>query len=171
MGSVRLYFARDSLCNENKQPFHSILDRSPPRSTRTAPSAVHQDGGVKYATGASSRIRGRQHHHRHMEHKDTKGSRETPGTNTRNGQVQTEHPWTVKCDGRTLAKQQQRKDTRFSSLEKKANTSMCWTSCSQEHREHCHGMWPCFQQAYNRPPEGNPFQHHNSTSIRPHVRL
>ena len=38
---------------------HTILDRSPPRSTRTAPSAVHQDGGVKYATGASSKIRGR----------------------------------------------------------------------------------------------------------------
>ena len=28
---------------------HSIPDRSPPGSTRTAPSAVHQDGGVKYA--------------------------------------------------------------------------------------------------------------------------
>ena len=38
---------------------HTIPDRSPPRSTRTAPSAVHQDGGVKYATGASSKIRGR----------------------------------------------------------------------------------------------------------------
>ena len=37
----------------------SIPDRSPPSSTRTAPSAVHQDGGVKCATGASSKIRGR----------------------------------------------------------------------------------------------------------------
>ena len=37
----------------------TIPDRSPPGSTRTAPSAVHQDGGVKYATGASSKIRGR----------------------------------------------------------------------------------------------------------------
>ena len=27
--------------------------------TRTEPSAIHQDGGVKYATGASSKIRGR----------------------------------------------------------------------------------------------------------------
>ena len=36
-----------------------IPDRSPPGSTRTAPSAVHQDGGVKHATGASSKIRGR----------------------------------------------------------------------------------------------------------------
>ena len=36
-----------------------ILARSPPGSTRTAPSAAHQDGGVKYATGASSKIRGR----------------------------------------------------------------------------------------------------------------
>ena len=38
---------------------HTIPDRLPPRSTRTAPSAIHQDGGVKYATGASSQIRGR----------------------------------------------------------------------------------------------------------------
>ena len=38
---------------------HFIPDRSPPGSTRTAPSAVHQDGGVKHATGASSKIRGR----------------------------------------------------------------------------------------------------------------
>ena len=38
---------------------HAIPDRSPPGSTRTAPSAVHQDEGVKYATGASSKIRGR----------------------------------------------------------------------------------------------------------------
>ena len=35
------------------------MDLSPPRSTRTTPSTVHQDGGVKYATGASSKIRGR----------------------------------------------------------------------------------------------------------------
>ena len=38
---------------------HAIPDRSPPGSTRTALSAVHQDGGVKYAIGASSKIRGR----------------------------------------------------------------------------------------------------------------
>ena len=37
---------------------HTIPDRSLPGSTRTAPSAVHQDGGVKYA-GASSKIRRR----------------------------------------------------------------------------------------------------------------
>ena len=38
---------------------HTIPDRSPPGSTRSATSAVHQDRGVKYATGASSKIRGR----------------------------------------------------------------------------------------------------------------
>ena len=58
---------------------HTIRDRSPPGSTRTAPSAGHQDGG--------------QHHHWHLEHKDTKSCRETSGTNTRNGQM--EHPWTL----------------------------------------------------------------------------
>ena len=36
-----------------------IPDRSPPGSTRTAPSAVHQDGGIKYATGAPTTIYGR----------------------------------------------------------------------------------------------------------------
>ena len=35
---------------------HIKPDRSPPGSTRTAPSAVHQDGGVKHVTGASSKI-------------------------------------------------------------------------------------------------------------------
>ena len=38
---------------------HTIPDRSLPGSSRTAPSAVPQDGGVKYATGAPSKIRGR----------------------------------------------------------------------------------------------------------------
>ena len=38
---------------------HTIPDRSPPGSTRTAPSAGHQDGGVKCATGVSPKIRGR----------------------------------------------------------------------------------------------------------------
>ena len=38
---------------------HTIPDRSPPGSTRTPPSALHQGGGVKYATGASSKIQGR----------------------------------------------------------------------------------------------------------------
>ncbi len=42
-----------------KRSKHTLSDRSPPGSTRTAPSTVHQDGGVKYATGASSKIRGR----------------------------------------------------------------------------------------------------------------
>ena len=57
MGSVRLYLARGSPYDENMN--HTIPDRSPPWSTRTASSAVHQDGGVKHATGASSKIRGR----------------------------------------------------------------------------------------------------------------
>ena len=54
MGSARLYFAH-AMTTHN----HTIPDRSLPGSTRTSPSAVHQDGGVKYATSASSMIRGR----------------------------------------------------------------------------------------------------------------
>ena len=46
-----------------------------------------------------------------------------------------------------------------------------WISCSQEHREHCHGMSPSLQQFHHHPPEGSPFQHRNSTSIRPNIRL
>ena len=38
---------------------HNIPDRPPPGSARTAPSAEQQDGGVKCATGASLKIRGR----------------------------------------------------------------------------------------------------------------
>ena len=57
MGSVRLYFARDSPCDDNKQPYHTGLVAS--GSARNAPSSVHQDGGVKYATVESSKIRGR----------------------------------------------------------------------------------------------------------------
>ena len=57
MGSARLYLSKTH--NAMTAHSHTIPDRSPPGSTRTAPSNVHQDGGVKCATGASSRIRGR----------------------------------------------------------------------------------------------------------------
>ena len=33
------------------------------------------------------------------------------------------------------------------------------------------GCHPSLQQAHHHWPEGNPFQHHSSTSIRPNVRL
>ena len=57
MGSVRLYFAQDSPCDDNTQTYHTGSVTA--RSTRTSPSTVHQDGGVKYATGAPSKILGR----------------------------------------------------------------------------------------------------------------
>ena len=57
MDSVRLYLAHDSPYNETSN--RTIPDRSPPGSSRTAPSAAHHGGGVEYATGASSKIRGR----------------------------------------------------------------------------------------------------------------
>ena len=40
---------------------HATSDRWLPVSTRTALSTVHQDGGIKYATGASSKICGRDY--------------------------------------------------------------------------------------------------------------
>ena len=62
---------------------HTVPERSPPGSTRTAPSAVHQDGGVKYATGTSSKIRGRDIDTIGTWNTRTlKSCRESPGTNT-----------------------------------------------------------------------------------------
>ena len=61
MGSVRLYFARHSPCDDNKQPY-----------TRMEVSSM------LYIIEDS---RKRQHHHRHLEHQDTKICRETAGTN------------------------------------------------------------------------------------------
>ena len=170
MGSVRLYFAHDPPCDENKQPCH----------TRSVATWVNKDCAFHHTPGWSCQVCycciiknswKRQHHHRHMEHNDTKSCRETLGTNTQNGQVQMEHPWTVKSDRRTLAKQQQRKDKRFSSVEKRINTSMALDFMFTGHREHCHGVSPSLQQAHHHPPEGSPFQHHNSLSVRPNVRL
>ena len=58
MGSARLYFAQDPPCDDNTQPFHtgSVAARI---NKDGAFRAVHQYGGVKYATDASSKIRGR----------------------------------------------------------------------------------------------------------------
>ena len=58
---------RDRLCQVvpcpdspyGKTSNHIVPDQLPPGSTRTMPSGIHQDGGVKYATGASWRICGR----------------------------------------------------------------------------------------------------------------
>ena len=83
MGSARLYLPKThhAMTTHN----HTIPDRSPPGST-----TVHQ---VCYWCVIED-SRKRQHHHRHLEHKDSKSCRETSGTNTRNGQVQMKHPWT-----------------------------------------------------------------------------
>ena len=106
MGSARLYFAQDSPCDDNTQPYH----------TGSVTARVNKDRAFRRTPGRRCQVcywciiedlKKRQHHHRHLEHKGTKSCRETSGTNTRNGQVQ-----------------QQRKDTRFSSVEKRINTSM-----------------------------------------------
>ena len=57
MGSARLYFAQDSPCDDNTQPNHTGSVTA--RVNKDRAFAVHQDGGVKCATGASSKIRGR----------------------------------------------------------------------------------------------------------------
>ena len=78
------YFARDSPCDEDKQPCH----------TGSVAARVNKDRAFRRAPGRRCQVcywciiedsRKRQHHRRHLEHKDTKSCRETSGTNTRNG--------------------------------------------------------------------------------------
>ena len=92
MGSVRLYFAQDSPCDGNTQPYH----------TGSVAARVNKDRAFRRTPGRRCQMcywcedsRKRQHHHRHLEHKDIKSRRETSGTNARNGQLQMEHPWTL----------------------------------------------------------------------------
>ena len=121
MGYIRLYFAHGSPCDENKQPYHTGLVTA---QVNNKDHAFCRTLGRRYQVCYWCIIHDswKRHHHRHIEHKDTKSFRKTPGTK-----------WTgtdgtsldfVKWDGRTLAKQQRRKDTRFSSVEKRINTSM-----------------------------------------------
>ena len=59
---------------------------------------AYQHGAVKYASEPPRTLNDswkRRHHNWLMEHKNTKSCRETQGTNTQNGQVQMEPPWTL----------------------------------------------------------------------------
>ena len=94
MGSARLYVAQDSPCDDNTQPFHTGL----------VAARVNKDRAFRRTPGRRCQVcywciiedsRKTQHHHRHLEHKDTKTCRETSGTNTRNGQVPMEHARTL----------------------------------------------------------------------------
>ena len=94
MGSARLYFAQDSPCDDNTQPYY----------TGSVAARVNKDRAFRRTPGRRCQMccwciiedsRKRQHQNRHLEHKDTKSRRETSGTNARNGQVQIEHPWTL----------------------------------------------------------------------------
>ena len=89
MGYIRMYFDQDSPCDDNIQLYHigSVAAR------------VNKDRAFRRTPGRRCQVcywciiedsRKRQHHHRHLEHKDTKRCRETSGTNTRNEQVQME---------------------------------------------------------------------------------
>ena len=84
----------DSPCDDNTQPYH----------TGSVAAQVNKDRAFRRTPGRRCQVcywciiedsRKRQHHHRHLEHKDNKSCRETSGTNTRNGQVQMEYPWTL----------------------------------------------------------------------------
>ena len=74
IGSVRLYFAHDSPCDDNKQPYHtgSVTARANKDPT------FHRTPGWRCQVCYWSIIEDsskRQHHHRHLEHKDTESCR------------------------------------------------------------------------------------------------
>ena len=71
MGSARLYFAQDSPCDDNTQPYH----------TGSVAVRVNKDRAFRRTLGRRCQVccwciienpRKRKHHHRHLEHKDTK---------------------------------------------------------------------------------------------------
>ena len=131
---------------------YTILERPLPESTRTAPSAVHQDGSVKYATGASSKTGGR--------------GNITIGTwNTRTlraeGKLQElthemdRYKWNILglCEMRwkNFGETATEEGHKVFNADKHVRA---WRgiSCSQGHREHCHGMSPSLQQVHHHPP-------------------
>ena len=126
MGSIRLYFACDLPYNEKKQPCH----------TGSVAAWVNKDRTVCRTPGWRCQVCcwciiedswKRQHHHRHVVHKDTKCCRETPGTYTWTGQVQMEHPWTLWNEVEELWWNNNRgrtQVTRFSSVEKRITLSI-----------------------------------------------
>ena len=72
--------------DDNIQPYH----------TGSVAARVNKDRAFRRTPGRRCQMcywciiedsRKRQHHHRHLEHKDTKSRRETSGTNTRNEYV------------------------------------------------------------------------------------
>ena len=122
MGSARLYFAQDSPCNDNTQPYH----------TGTVIAWVNKDHTFCRTPGRRCQVcywciiegsRKRQHHYQHLEHKEELQGNfrnlHTKWTGTDRTSLES-----VKWDERTLAKQQ-RKNTRFTLVEKKRiNRSM-----------------------------------------------
>ena len=143
---------------------HTIPDRTPPRLTRTGPSAVHQDRGVKCATGASSKIRGRD-----------------------NITIVTWNTRTLRPAGKLQERTHEMGRYRWNILglwneidfgetttgkgHQVFFSAWLWISCSQEHPEHCQETSLSLQQAHQHSPESSPFQHHSSTSVCPDVRL
>ena len=143
---------------------HTKPDRSPLGSTRTEPSAVHQEGGVKYATGAPSKIRGRDNI--------------TIGTwNTRTLRAARKlqelthemdrHRWNIlglfemtwKNFGETTKEEGHR--VFFSEKEDKHEHGVGFLV----HKDIVNTVMGC------RPVSSNPFQHRSSTSVRSNVRL
>ena len=104
---------------------HHAMTSNQPYHTGSVAARVNKDRAFRRTLGRRCQVcywsiikdSWKRHHHRHNEHKETKSCKEWSGTDWKSLN-------SVKWDGRTLAKQQQMKDTRFSSVEKKINTSM-----------------------------------------------
>ena len=101
-----------------KTSLNHITDRSQPGSAMTAPPAVHQDGGVKYATGApTNKIRGRN---------DITICTWNVMTLRAAGKLKElthDMERMPRCDGKALVKHRPKKDTRYTSVARRTNTN------------------------------------------------
>ena len=152
---------------------HTIPDRSPSRTTRTTPSIIHQDRGVKYATGASSKICGRDN--------ITIGTWNTRTLRAARKLQELKHKmdryrWNIlglcemrwKNFGETTTEEGHK--VFFSGKEDKHKNGIGFL-LHKDIMNTCQGMSHSLQPAHHYPPEGSPFQHHNSKSVHPNVRL
>ena len=152
MGSIKLYLACDSPNDENKQPHHTGLVTAQVnkvyilgRRCQACYWFISEDSWKK------------QHHHRHMEHKDTKNCRETPGTNTQNRQVQMEYPCTLWNEMEELWQRNNRGRTQgFLQWKEDKHEHDVGFLVHEDFINTVMGCRPLFQRAHQYLPEGSP---------------
>ena len=169
-GSARLYFAQDSPCDDNSQPYH----------TGSVAARVNKDRAFRRTSGRRCQVcywciiedsRKRQHHHRHLEHKDTKSAGKLQELTHEMGRYR----WNIlglckmswKNFGETTTEEGHK--VFFSAKEDKHVHGVGFLV----HKDIANTVMGCrpVSSRLIHPTEGSPFQHHNSTSIRLNIRL